>query len=372
MAQDEFDRLLEHCSERLAEISLSIPALEDGSPRPAVYTLEPQPPKPAPRPAAPPRPPEAAERPAEPAGVLPEAPAPAPAPEPFAEPAAESEVFPPPRAEERPPAPQWRPGPPRTPPPPTPVPASRGGRRAAAAAAAGVLAAAGAYVLWLMRRPAPDLDIELDRADAMAVRPERGDLLVAEGRGLVDMSRAGQTLGRQPLDAAVDTMCWDQGVLWTADGRTASVVERGEGGKDTVFSLNHVPAAIYAKDRYLWTAERNGAGLHQFLISRSILGAMLQPLDSFALDGISPESFTIDDKGTLWVADGPTRRLYRLKLENGSYKRASSAPLSPIVGPEGRLRGLTIDGDGVWMLAEHAGGGVALRRIAVSRFDWTK
>jgi len=369
MAQDEFDRLLERCTERLAEISLDIPALEDGAPRPAVYTLEPPRAKPAPPPAPPPEPPRPA-----PPPRLPETAA-ARTPEPPPAPSAEPEVFPPAPAAAAAAPVEWHSRPPRTPPPApaaAPVAAPRGYGRAAVAAAAAALAAGGAYAVWALRRPAPDLDIEVGGADAMAVRPEKGDILVAQGRDLVDLSRSGRALGRQPLDAAVDTMCWDQGALWTADGRSPSVVERGEDGKTTFFSLNHVPAAIYAKDRYLWTAERGGGGLHQFLISRSILGAMLQPIDSFALGGLSPESFTLDDAGTLWLADGPTRRLYRLRLENGSYKRISSAPLSPVVGPEGKLRDLTVDGDAVWLLAEHAGGGAALRRIAVSRLDWSQ
>jgi len=365
MAQDEFDRLLESCSERLAEISLNIPGLEESAPRATVYTLDPPAPKPAPRPAPPP--PRPAPPPEPVAVVRPPDPPPAPEPEPEPEP----EVFPPASAAVVALPAERRPKAPRAPEPaPAAAAASRGYGRFVAAA--GVLAAAGAYGVWLARRPAPDLDIEIGAADAMAVRPEKGDLLVAEGRDLVDLTRAGQTLGRRPLDSAVDTMCWNQGELWTADGRTASVVERGEDGKSTVFSLNHVPGALYAKDRYLWTAERSGGGLHQFLISRSILGAMLQPLDSFSLNGLSPESFAIDDAGTLWIADGPTRRLYRLRLENGSYKRFSSAPLSPVVGPEGKLRDLTIDGGSIWLLAEHDGGRMALRRIAVARLDWTQ
>ncbi len=103
--------------------------------------------------------------------------------------------------------------------------------------------------------------------------------------------------------------------MWSTDGRTASITERADGGRTTVFRLNHVPGAIYVKDKYLCTSEKGGHTLHQFLISRSILGALLQPLDSFELNGLSPETFTIDDAGTLWLVDEPTRRLYRLRLE---------------------------------------------------------
>ena len=280
----------------------------------------------------------------------------------------EDEVFPPPRLPE---------------PTPTPAPiepssrttAPRGVRWAStptAAAAAGALVAAGAFGVWALRRTAADLNLAVGNADAIAVRPEKGDILVAEGRELVDLSRGGRTLGRSPLDAPVDSMCWNQGSLWTADGRAASIVERAEDGRTTVFSLNHVPGALYVRGRYLWTADKSGGALHQFLISRSILGAMLQPLDSFELHGLAAESFTIDEAGTLWLVDAATRRLYRLRLENGTYKRFSSAPLSPFVGPQGKLRDMTIDGDAIWILAEQGGGRAALRRIAISRFDWTR
>lgn len=357
MAQDEFERLLERCSERLSEITLTIPALESGAPRPKTYSLDPEPPKAKPAPVLPAPPPA----PAEPAPPAAPARAPEPVPARTDVDAEEHVVFPPPRT------------PDRTPPPsrPSPEPASSSLARPAVAAAAGLLAAAGAYGAWLLRRPPAEIDLPLDDAQAMAVRPEKGDLLVAEGRELVDLTRGGKTLSRAPLDAPVDSMSWNQGSLWIADGRSSSVSERGEDGKTTVFSLNHVPSALYAKDRYLWTAEKSAGALHQFLISRSILGAMLQPIDSFELSGLSPESFTIDDSGTLWVADGPTRRLYRLRLENGAYKKLASAPLSPFVGPSGKLRDLTVDGDGVWILAEQDGGRVALRRIAVARLDWS-
>jgi hypothetical protein len=379
MPQDEFDRLLERCSDRLAEISLTIPGLEDAAPRPTIYSLDPAPAPPK-RAQAPPAPAAEPEPPPPPSPVRAAEPAALRSPEPVREPEparlrvpeaasapaedeeSEHDVFPPRRLPERTPPPRSRGGPP---------PVTPAFRRGTAAAVAGVLAAAAAYGLWRARRPAREIDLPVGDAEAMAVRPEKGDLLVAEGRELLDLTRGGETLSRSPLDSPVDSMSWNQGSLWLADGRASSVSERGPDGKTTVFSLNHVPGALYAKDRYLWTAERTEGALHQFLISRSILGAMLQPIDSFELRGLSPESFTIDDSGTLWVADGQTRRLYRLRLESGAYKRVDSAPLSPFVGPSGKLRDLTVDGDGVWILAEQGGGRVALRRIAVARLDWT-
>ena len=377
MPQDDFEQLLERCSERLSEITLSVAALEGGPPRQTpVYSLAPAvpPPKasapppvipdaapPAPAPAALPEPPRAAPF--------------APSPKPAVEEDAEDDVFPPARVRARTPPPSvplWRARPAPTPTPaPVPQPAPSG-RLGTAVAAAAALAAAAAFGVWLTRRPAADLDIEVGDADAMAVRPEKGDVLVAEGKELVDFSHDGRTLERRPLDAPIDSLCWSQGSLWSADGRTASVVERDEGGRTTVFRLNHVPGALYVNGRYLWTADKGGHALHQFLISRSILGAILQPIDSYELNELSPEGFTLDEAGTLWLADGPTRRLFRLRLENGSFKRLASAPLSPFVGPQGNLQDLTIDQDAVWILAKPAGSRKAvLRRISIGRFDWT-
>jgi hypothetical protein len=379
MAQDEFEQLLERCSERLSGITLSVPALEGGSTRRTpVYSLSPAPPPPVP--AAPPEPAPEAPQPAPPAAARrePEAPpAPQPRPAAIALPPLtsaptrdEDEVFPPSRVGGRTPPPSvplWR-----ARPAPTPVPRPETSRRLPAVAAAAALAAAGTFGLWLARRPAADLVIEVGDADAIAVRAEKGDLLVAEGKELVDLSHDGLTLERRPLDSPIDSLCWNQGSLWSADGRTAAVVERGEGGRTTVFRLNHVPGAIYVNGRYLWTSEKDGHALHQFLISRSILGAMLQPIDSFDLNELSPEGFTLDDDGILWLADGPTRRLFRLRLENGSFKRLSSAPLSPFVGPQGKLQDLTIERDAVWILTKPAESrNAVLRRLSLSRLDWT-
>jgi hypothetical protein len=400
MAKDEFEVLLDRCRENLSEINLRIPTLETGTPRPPVYSLTsapspkvaaPPPPLPPPKLSVPPKtpepPPPAASR-HEAAPVLPTpapaaaAPAPALTPEPapprepqprVGEEREEDEVFPPARIRERtPPAsvPLWRS---QSVPEPTPMPVpatSSTPASALRATAAAAVVAVGAFGVWLARRPAPDLDIKVDAADAMTLRP-KGDLLVAEGKELVDLAQDGRTLERRPLDAPVESLLWEQSSLWSTDGRTASILEHSDDGRTTSFRLNHVPAALYVKDNYLWTVEKGARVLHQFLISRSILGAILQPLDSFELNALSPETFTFDDAGTLWLVDEPTRRLYRLRLENGSYKRSSSAPLSPIVGPQGSLRSLTIEDGAVWILAQTGNGHASLRRIAISRFDWT-
>ena len=346
MSNDEFDLLLERCRERLSEIDLRVPALETGAPPQPVYSLTP---------AAPPTPVEREEE----------------------------EFFPPLQARSRTPPPAIAlPNPPLDPAPgrapePEPEPAAElepKDRRLTAtrAAAASAAVAAGILGVWLSRRPSADLDIEAAGAEALAVRQDKGDMLIAEGSELVDLSLDGRALGRRPLDAPVESLHWDRGSLWSADGRTASVIERTDAGHATVFTLNHVPGALYVKDNYLWTTEKGGHALHQFQITRSILGTILQPIDSFELGGLTPETFTIDDAGTLWVVDEPSRRLYRLHLENGTYQRSASAPLSPFVGPAGKIRGLSAQDGAVWMLAQDGSGGRAsLRRIALSRLDWT-
>lgn len=346
MPQDEFELLLERCGERLAEINLSLPALEDGAPRPQVYTLAPAPP-PRPEPA----PARAQTAPAE--------------KEPDETP--EDDVFPPPLVIPRTPPPAA----PRAQPTTAPQAARFTSRRAVYAAAA--IVAAGACWSWRARRSASDLEIDVDGADAMAVRPEKGDLMVAEGTELVALNRDGRELERRQLDAPVASLRWAQGSLWSADGVSRAITERTKGGRSTVFTLNHVPGALFVKDKYLWTSEKNGNTIRQFLITRAILGAMLQPLDSYALPGLSPETFAMDDAKTLWLVDSASRRLFRLRVENGSYRPVDSAPLSPFVGPEGRLHGLTIEDDAVWIMVRRAKGGRALlRRIAKSRLDWTR
>ncbi|MFI5363751.1 MAG: hypothetical protein ACHQ49_17460, partial [Elusimicrobiota bacterium] len=252
------------------------------------------------------------------------------------------------------------------------APASTGSRsRAAAAWAAALIGAAASLGVWALRRAPADIVLELENADAMALQSSKGDLLVGEGKELVEMSRSGKSVGRRPLDAPVVSLRWDQGSLWSTDGQKARITESSDSGRTTVFGLNHVPARLFAKDLSLWTVDKDGAVLHQFQISRSILGALLQPIDSFDLNGLAAEVFTFDDAGTLWLADRSSRRLYRLRLDGNSFKRVDSAPLSPFVGPQGELRSLTIDDGAIWILSKAADGGRAeLRRIALSRFDW--
>jgi len=99
---------------------------------------------------------------------------------------------------------------------------------------------------------------------------------------------------------------------------------------------------------------------------------MLQPIDRYELPGLSPETFAVDADGDLWLIDSLTRKLCHLRLMDGTFKLLASAPLSPIVGPAGKLRGLTIDGNAVWFLSSPASGTRdTLRRIAINDLVWT-
>ncbi len=357
MASDDFELVLERCRDRLAEINLRVQDLEASSPRsPAPLTLEPDDPPRA-------RLPPLAEIP-----IAPPAPEAPPRPElpAVAADSGETYIFPPPGSRPWTPLPASRPmtageG----------APEARPARLRHAALAAAAAVAAGGLGVWLERRPS-NLSFGIDAIDALAVRPDKGDILAARGKELVDMAMDGRTLRRLPLEAPVRSLRWNQGSLWSVDGRTAAIVEHPDGDRETVFPLNHVPETFFVKDKYLWTAEKGAHAIHQFLISRSILGAILQPLDLYDLPGLTPETFALDDAGDLWIVDSASRRLYRLRSEGGTFKPVASAPLSPLVGPEGRIRALTIEGGSVWLLSAPAQGarGV-LSRIVLSRLDWT-
>ncbi len=396
-ADDDFEIVLRRCRERLSEISLTLPELDPPGPRrPPSYvletltldrpeTLEPVAPPPAPvapRPAparpAPPPAPESKTQPAPapdapapavikepPPAVVPVPPAPAAprvssAPPPVTE---EHEIFPPRDFVERA-APSG--------PPAGRAPASRAaaGPKTLAAAAA-LLIAAGFAADRYSRSLDATVSFALDRpVDGLAVRPERHDILVAEGSELLTLSRAGAVLARETLESPVAAMDWDQGSTWVLDGRTAALVERREGQRPTRYELNHVPTALFVKDRSLWTADRRAHALHQYLVSRSILGALLQPLDRIDLPGMDIETFAFDAAGDLWVVDAGRRSLYRLKSSGGVYKPVAAAALSPLVGPSGEMKGLFLEEDGLW-LSNNAGGGAVLRRLPASSLDWT-
>jgi hypothetical protein len=230
-----------------------------------------------------------------------------------------------------------------------------------------------AFGIYHLSHQGPDgLTIELDRkADNLGVRTDRRDMLVVADKELLTISREGKVISRQRLDIPIASIRWEKGSAWTVDGRSATLVERRETGRPTVYQLNHVPSALYINGNFLWTLDKAGKTIHQYLISRSILGAMLQPLDIYALPNLKAESFFVDETGILWTTDSDSRELIQLKAEAGHYKAISKAPLSPFLGPDGIIQGLTLEDGGVWLLSSPTEGGHAkLRFIPLSRLDW--
>lgn len=374
-AHDEFAAILERCETRLSEIELRLPDLEAAAPRPPKLTLdpplvesriEPPPPRtPAPVPAAPPpapRTPEPRSAAVEPPPVpapLPPPPAPAkPRPRlPDPEPELEHEVFPPPGYPIRADSPT-----------PTPLlPPARFPTRAAVAAGSVALALAAAGV-WYSRRGPSAVEIALPSdARAASVRPD-GALVLAQGSDLVTLERDGSARERLPLDRPAAAVRWANGALWTIDGVSPSVVLR-RGARPTSFALNHVPTTIFVRGQEIWTADADGV-LHQYLLSGSILGEILQPLDSYPLAGVLPATIAVDDAGELWVADQNSRRLLRMKNSGAGFSTVAWAPLSPAVGPSGALRGLSVIRGGVWLMSVDAAGRAVERLIPTASLTW--
>lgn len=369
MPQDEFEELLKRCQDSLAAIELSVPGINGPSQPPVKFSLtqeEPATPAPPYSLDAPPPVAEPAPKPA--AAYSLDASLPPPEPEPaFPEVAPEAPARSAPDLNLTSLAPAV---PTRAPLAVAALPSSRAGMATARLWAAGALVAAVcAAGLWYASR-AGDTSVELERSDAAALRPERGDMIAARGGELVGASLSGAVLRRAPLKDTVAGMHWDAGVLWTIDGRTPTVIARTDNpAPDVVYRLNHVPGAIFVKDQYLWTSERGSQSIRQFLISRSILGAMLQPLDRFELPGLRPAAFSLDSDSNLWLVDSGTRRLHHLRFDGSALKPVESAPLAPLIGAEGDVKALAISGGAVWLLYQ-AGGRDILRRAPLRRLDW--
>lgn len=369
---DELERLLDTCQAKISGIELYVSELEAAG-RPASRPR----PEPLPRPERRPAPPPQA------------APPPEPSPDP-ARPAAPPEDRAPGVAPLEPPARPWEP--PfelREPAPqrPLPAPAARGEQGpfsrltpsalddargpALAFLLAGAAAVAAGLLLWRAPRLRPDRVIELDSAQALVVRPERGDLLIAQGLKLVELSADGRARDWQALDAPLTGIAWSQDGLWSVDASTAAV-ERRSNGKSVVFPLNHIPTAVYARDRYLWTLEKGGEMIHQFMLSTTILGPRLLPLDLYRLPGLSTESIALDDGGLLWLVDKRTGRLFRLRLEGISYRAIDSAPLTPLIGASSEVLSLSVEGGAVWLLVRpEASARSVLHRIPAKLLYWT-
>lgn len=348
---DAFEGILKRCRDKLAEIDLRLPEIDPAPPQPSVDLLDLElPPEPAmkPEPLFSSLPPEGSPE--------PEQPSPPAAPEHGSEPGPGREEPFGPRASE----------------PPEPAAAERKvSRWAWVALAAVILAASAGY--WAIRRGTEGLSLPFENADALGGAAGKGRLMVAAGKSVIILDESGRVVETRPLDAPVAAVAWSGGSLWTADGRAAAFVERRADGKSTSFALDHIPVAVDANDKYLWSVDAKGKMLHQFLVTRSMLGVFLQPLDLYDLPEFTVECFALDAEGVLWLVDSPSRRLYRLKQEGTVYKPLAYASLASVIGDAGRIQGITIVAGSPWLLlAPRAEGGVhLLRRLSRRRLDWT-
>ena len=386
-APDDFERLLERCRAQLDSISLSLPTLEaEGGehPLPPPPRAEMPAAKTAPAAAAKPEPPPRAAVAQAPA-VIERLPPPPPPPAPVYSPPPAPAYSPPAQPPKSSPSysldtetlPDLTPPAPRPPRPQPPRPRlstsaddrrTWSDRRLAAAAAAAVFAA---FVLWRLQRPPLDRPLQLAASDAAALRPERADLLVAQGSMLLDLSEDGRTLGRKALDAPVAALGWDRGSLWSVDGRSHSFFERREAnGRQTEFAVNYAPQSIALRGRQLWALEPDGRTVHQYLVSRSLLGVQLQPLDQYVLPGLSGTALAVDDYDQLWIVDRTSRRLHRLRKEGPGYRAVDSAPLAAFMGDSGIAKSLEIDDGVLWLLVSEPGGRSTIHRLISARLDW--
>jgi|GEM_PF-1591257 len=231
------------------------------------------------------------------------------------------------------------------------------------------LVAAVGYGVWRLQGPPVDRVFNLEGGDAAALRPERSDLVVAAGTKLLDVSDAGRVVERSTLESPAASLSWNQSALWSVDGRSSAVVELPDGTKrSTTFTLNYVPQAVYSRGRYLWTLE-GGTTIRQYLVSRSLVGVQLQPLDLYQLAGISADAIAVDDAEVLWVFDRTARRLCRLHKVGPALRPIDSASLAQWIGAA-PVRALSVDDGFVWVLVGADGGRAALHRIQVGRLDW--
>jgi hypothetical protein len=226
------------------------------------------------------------------------------------------------------------------------------------------------FGVWRVQRPAADRTFELDPADAAALRPEHSDILVAQGAKLLNVSETGRALESRTLEAPVASISWNAGNLWSVDGRTRAVLERRDAtGTATAFTLNHVPRAVYAHGRYLWTLEDGGKTIRQYLVSRSLVGVQLQPLDMYQLPDLTADAIAVDDADVIWVFDHASRRLYRLHAVGASLRPIDSAPLKALIGAAD-VRAMFLDDGAVWILAAPAGGRSVVHRVTADQLDW--
>lgn len=244
-------------------------------------------------------------------------------------------------------------------------------RWAYAVAAAAFLATGVAFVEHLSEPPLISDSFRVDGAEALAVQTDHAGLVIARTGQLDDIRLDGTIRSSRPLPSAMINMQMNKSELWSVDGEHRQVRVERDGSHSTVFPLNHVPGAVFVKDTELWTAEKDGRGMHQYLISRSILGPMLQPLDAFEIENITPEVIAIDRNGLLLIIDDQTRSIYRLRSEGGIYKIQQRADLSALAGGAVKFHGCAIDEKEAWFLVKDDTGAETAKRVELARLSWT-
>ena len=212
-----------------------------------------------------------------------------------------------------------------------------------------------------------------DRIDAMSKVPESRGVALSAGNVVTILDRDGRAVETRPLDAPVTALSLTPGSLWTSNGRTPALVEQRAAGRRATFTLNHVPLYVDAQERSLWTSDDKGKQIHQYLITRSMLGVFLQPLDLYDLPELTADCFDMRNDGVLWVVDAPSRRLYRLKADGPAYRPVDSAPLAAFIGGAGRGRGLAVVEGYLWLLLspDDGKGASVLKRLSLRRLAWT-
>ncbi len=214
--------------------------------------------------------------------------------------------------------------------------------------------------------------IPLDQpASAFMLTADLQEFLISEGNELLTVAHSGEIRRRRFVEGAFAALRWSQGAVWTIDGRSAAITERRGEMRPTVYSLNHVPTSLYLNDRFLWTGERSTRTLRQFMVSRSILGAMLQPIDRIDLPAnIDLIAFSFESGGDLYVADARQHRLVRFHTTGGAYRALQSAPLSPILGPDDSHHRFFLEKGNIWALTNPTGGVSEIKRIPFSSLNW--
>ncbi len=181
--------------------------------------------------------------------------------------------------------------------------------------AAVLLLATGFGLWWSLRATQTQTVLPLASYDAIAARGP-AEWLVSRQRELLlyDASSQPRVLARllKPLTA----LFWTDGTLYGIDGGNTLFLWESMEAPAQVFSLDHVPTAIYARPPHVWTLDDRGS-LRQFLLARSMTGVFLQPLDRVEVRHWG--DFSLADDGTLLLLERSSGQLLGLTRENSVY-----------------------------------------------------